>query len=87
MVGARMEVWPVANVTLGQGQLGFTDKRRVAGQQGVNVATPANFIGIANMRARLIAINAAYYTTARLDAMTENDMVFAIRSADEAAGF
>lgn len=77
----------MANVTQGQDGLGFIDKRRVPGQSGVNVATPANYISVAAMRSRLIAINPGYYTTARLDAMTANDMTYAIRLADDPAGF
>lgn len=34
------------------------------------------------MRTRLAAINAGVYTTARLNQMSVNDMVFAIRTAD-----
>jgi hypothetical protein len=35
------------------------------------------------MRARLAAANASYYTTERLDRMTDNDMVFALRVLDD----
>ena len=35
-------------------------------------------------RARLTAISATSYTTARLDAMTFNDMIYAIRAHDAA---
>lgn len=37
---------------------------------------------IAAMRTRLAAIDAAFYTAARLNTMTVNDMVYAIRVAD-----
>jgi hypothetical protein len=76
----------MADVTLGQGNLGFVDKRRVAGQAGINVSTPANYASVAAMRARLIVLNSTYYTTTRLDKMTVNDMVFAIRGFDDVAG-
>lgn len=50
-------------------------------------ATDANFKDIAAMRTRLTAISATTFTAARLDAMTKNDMVYALRLNDEAAGF
>lgn len=46
----------------------------------------ANRDSIANMRARLTAINATSYTTARLNTMTTNDMLYAIRLADNPGG-
>ena len=66
---------------------GFVDKRRAtrAGSSAVQVATPNNFVDIAKMRARLTAISATAYSSSNLDKMTENDMIFAIRQADEAA--
>jgi hypothetical protein len=67
--------------------LGVVDKRRVPGQSTINLATPANYASVSAMRTRLIAINPTYYTTARLNAMTVNDMVYALRLADDAAGF
>lgn len=60
----------------------FVDKRRgrifTAGDPN---AETVNMGSISAMRTRLIAINATYYTTARLDAMTENDMIYALRDA------
>lgn len=66
--------------------LGFTDKRRTQTTAGSGVTTPANFTDVTALRARLTAINGAYYTAARLNQMTKNDMVYAVRRADEAAG-
>lgn len=43
----------------------------------------ANLNDIATMRTRLAAINAAVYTDAVLNTMTFNDMVYAIRVADD----
>ena len=68
---------------------GFADKRKVGRVTSVNasnLATPANYTSISAKRTRLGVINAGYYTTARLNQMTENDMDFAIRLADDAAG-
>lgn len=41
-----------------------------------------DFVSIASLRARLAAIDAGFYTTARLNTMTKNDMVYAVRLAD-----
>lgn len=64
----------------------FVDKRYTQATAGSIVTTPANFMGIAAMRTRLAAINGTYYTAARLNDMSENDMIYAIRLNDEAAG-
>lgn len=37
---------------------------------------------IATMKTRLAAINGAYFTAARLNTMTANDMLYALRQAD-----
>lgn len=42
----------------------------------------ANFNSLAAKRARLTAINGAYYTAAFLNTLTENDMDYAIRLND-----
>ena len=47
-------------------------------QETFNEAT-TNYSSISNMRARLTALG---YTADTLNKMTENDMIFAIRSAD-----
>ena len=60
--------------------LELTDKRRgrgstdVQGQAEINNMTSVN-----TMRTRLAALNGAYYTAARLNNMTRNDMVYALR--------
>ena len=60
--------------------LGVTDKRVGRGVTGVNVLAFADDMqSVGEMRARLATINGTYYNTARLDAMTKNDMVYAIR--------
>lgn len=69
--------------------MGFVDKRKVGRPTSVNapnLGTPANYTSISAKRARLAAINAGYYTTPRLNQMSENDMDLAIRLADDAAG-
>lgn len=60
--------------------LGLVDKRvgrgRTAGHGQVEVN---NMTSITAMRTRLAALNGTYYTAARLNNMTENDMVYALR--------
>lgn len=66
--------------------LGFTDKRSTQAQTTLPVGTVANYATVNAMRTRLAAINGAYFTTARLNAMNENDLTYALRLADDAAG-
>lgn len=42
----------------------------------------ANMLSISALRTRLAAIDGGYYTTARLNQMTRNDMVWAVRQND-----
>jgi len=65
---------------------GFVDKRRTKGQLGSALATSGNYDSIGAMRTRLAAVNGTYYTTARLNQMTENDLMYALRQADDSAG-
>lgn len=59
--------------------LGLVDKRKGRGSTGVQGQTEINnMTSISVMRTRLAALNAGYYTAARLDVMTENDMVYAL---------
>lgn len=69
----------MANAQVG-GPHGFSDKRRGRAFTGADPnAEASNLMSISTMRTRLAAINAGYYTSARLDAMTANDMVYALR--------
>lgn len=66
---------------------GFVDKQRStsksAAKSNGSVATPANYDNIAALDARLTAISATTYTQARLDTMSLNDKVYAVRLADD----
>jgi hypothetical protein len=62
------------------------DKRQVQGVLTQQIATPANYASVSAMRTRLTAISATAYSAANLDAMTVNDMVYALRLNDDAAG-
>lgn len=62
--------------------LGFVDKRRGRGLSGATqVAEVANLSSISAMKARLAALAPSSYTTARMNSMTENDLVYALRQA------
>jgi hypothetical protein len=66
---------------------GISDKRYAAKtQSGSNLATAASYQSIASLDARLTAINAGYWTAARLNSYCKNDKVYAVRLADDAAG-
>jgi hypothetical protein len=65
--------------------LGFKDKRHTQATTAT-VYTDANYADVSSLRARLATIDGTYYTSARLDKMTKNDMVYAVRLADDAAG-
>lgn len=65
----------------------FVDKRVGRGLTGASVLTEQNnYDTINDLRTRLIAINSTTYTAARLDAMTRNDMIFALRTESDSAG-
>lgn len=63
----------------------FVDKRRGRGGVGADVvAEVANMMSVSLLRARLTALKPTAYTAARLNSMTRNDMIYAVRkeSAD-----
>lgn len=76
----------MANATV-RNILRVSDKRRSATSPNdpTTGATLTNVKDVAAMRARLAVINPTSYTAERLDAMTANDMLHAIRLNDEAA--
>jgi hypothetical protein len=70
--------------------LNIIDKRRAAaGSTTVGLstfpATPANYASISALDTRLAAISGTKYTQARLDTMTLNDKVYALRLEDDSA--
>lgn len=48
------------------------------------ISVPANYIDIASIDVRLAAINGTLYTQARLNSMTLNDKLYALRLSDDA---
>lgn len=75
----------MANLDIGNRQR-VVDKRQGRGTTTNPVTSDASMKDITAMRARLTAINATTFTAARLNTMTENDMLYAIRMNDDAAG-
>jgi hypothetical protein len=76
----------MANVDLSE-TIGFVDVRAGRGWSGASSLVEQNNYDVVNdLRVRLIALNAAYYTAARLDLMTKNDMQYALRTISDAAG-
>lgn len=52
------------------------------GDDGMSGLQNANFTTLTARRARLTAINGTYYTSAFLDKLTQNDINYALRLAD-----
>lgn len=66
---------------------GFVDKRKGRGDAGVSALVGQNnYDNITDLRTRLTAISATTYTAARLDAMSKNDMIYAVRVTDDPTG-
>jgi hypothetical protein len=66
--------------------LGFADKRRTQGSKSLPVGTAANYASRQALETRLAAANGTYFTAARMGGMTENDLTYALRQIDDAAG-
>lgn len=64
---------------------GAGNKTNLSGNTGTDPKAgqfDTDYASIAAMRTRLAAISAGYYTAARLNTLTYNDMVYAIRQND-----
>jgi hypothetical protein len=84
---------PQGNLGTGTGGpgSGLVDKRKLntgatANQSPVGTTFFNATKDISTMDAQLIVFNAAYYTQTRLDSMTKNDKMAALRGAYESAG-
>lgn len=53
------------------------------GATGTGFAAGGNYTSIFALRTRLAALNGTYYTAAKLNEMTANDMIFALRNMDD----
>jgi hypothetical protein len=66
---------------------GFVDRRRGAGWSGASSLVEQNYYdNVTDMRTRLAALDGSTYTSTVLDAMTKNDMVYALRTLGDSAG-
>lgn len=66
---------------------GFNDKRQGRGAAATVVVENPALVDVSTMRTRLAALDGSYYTSSRLNQMTINDMVYAIRvKTADAAG-
>jgi len=68
-----------------EGKHSWTDKRRTQGS-ATQTVTLTNYKDVAALKARLTAAAAASYPTATLNLMTKNDLEYAVRLIDDAAG-
>ena len=76
--------------------VGYVDIRRNAKGQDLGAASPGTQPAaaatavdegtVSALRTSLTTANAAFYTAARLNQMTKNDMVYALRLTSNAAG-
>lgn len=70
------------------------NRQKVVDKRAGRGTTTSSFLGwidthtrdVSAMRARLTAISGTTYTAARLNTMTENDMLYALRMSDDPAG-
>lgn len=78
----------MANYDIGTyfGHLKVIDPRTTGGVSGISAASADEAYKIADLRARLTAIDGAYYTSAQLDKLTRNDMLYALRVHSESGG-
>lgn len=81
MIGNRAGV-AAANVGGGTNKSNFNGGATGAPQ---SPAWDADLLDVATLRTRLAAIDGTFYTAARLNIMTLNDMVYAVRQADLAS--
>lgn len=76
----------MANIQVGGIDLNFTNSLRAVADQGGSgsqLGNASNYVSITAMRTRLAAANGTYYTAARMDQLTANDMIYALRSIDD----
>lgn len=68
--------------------LGVVDKRQSSGSATAPISSTTHNAtkDDAAMDAQLTTLNAAYYTAARLQTMSENDKVYALRLGYDSAG-
>lgn len=66
---------------------GFVNRQRAKANSNIGSGNDLNdsevYTSIANLDTRLAAIDGTYYTQARLDQMSVNDKVYAVRVSDD----
>lgn len=75
----------MADSQIGSVDLGLTFRNETQGTSAALLTTPANYLSVTALKARLTAISGTSYTAARLNTMTINDMIYAVRLNDDAA--
>lgn len=75
----------MAQVELGN-YVGFVDKRQAQGDTTQPLTNPTYFHSVATLRSQLGIVDGAYFTADKLNSMTHNDLVYAMRLSAEAAG-
>jgi len=53
---------------------------------GIEATSGDEAYKIADLRAKLTALNSGYYTSAFLDTQTNNDLIYALRQENSSAG-
>lgn len=71
----------MADNQMGPIDTGFVDKRRGRSHEGVTLSEQANYSSITSLKTRLTALAPTVYTTAKMNTMSVNDLVFALRNA------
>lgn len=77
----------MADLQTSSPNMGFVNSRKaIDGMGGIssNLGNASNYVSITAMRTRLAAANAGYYTAVRMDGLSVNDMIFALRNIDDA---
>ena len=76
----------MADSQLGPVNIKFVDKRKDPRTNALTLSEAANYVTIASLKARLTALKPTTYTAAKMNTMTVNDLVHALRqeSADSA---
>lgn len=77
----------MANTQVSPIMIGLSNKAKAANATSMGLASVANYGSVSAMRSRLTAINSTYYTASRLDRMTTNDMMYAIKLNDDSSTF
>lgn len=76
----------MADLDLTKNSSMVADIRNGRGTPGTTFGTPLNYDSVTTLKTRLAAISGTSYTAARLNSMTKNDLIYALRLNDDTAG-